>query len=86
MIYQEFDQAASENPQKAGPWKNIAYEVRERANEMHEYIQDLKIEIIQTAEGNESEALLPDGEIDVEHIQKIDRYLSDQTRMERHLT
>ena len=72
MIYQEFDQAASENPQKAGPWKNIAYEVKERANEMFEYIQELKIEIIQTAEGDDTEALTAEGEIIVEHIQKID--------------
>ena len=72
MIYQEFDQAASENPQKAGPWRSIAYEVKERANEMFNYIQELKIEIIKTAEGEDSEALTPDGEIDVEFIQKID--------------
>ena len=72
MIYQDFDQAASENPQKAGPWRNIAYEVKERANEMFEYIQELKIEIIKTAEGEDSEAFTPDGEIDVEFIKKID--------------
>jgi gliding motility-associated protein GldM len=72
MIYQAFDQAASENPQKAGPWKNIAYEVKERANEMFEYIQELKIEIIQTAEGDDTEALTAEGEIIVEHIHKID--------------
>jgi len=72
MIYQEFDQAASENPQKAGPWKNIAYEVKERANEMFDYIQELKIEIIQKAEGEESLAITADGEIIVEEIKKID--------------
>lgn len=72
LIYQEFDQAASENPQKAGPWKNIAYEVKDRANELHEYVQGLKIEIIQTAEGKDSEALTADGEIIVEEIKKID--------------
>ena len=72
MIYQEFDQAASENPQKAGPWKNIAYEVRGRANEMFDYIQELKIEIIKTAEGEDSEALTAEGGIEVDHIKKID--------------
>jgi len=72
MIYQEFDQAASENPQKAGPWKNIAYEVKERANEMYEYIQELKVEIIKTAEGEDSEAFTADGEIEVDNIHKID--------------
>jgi len=72
MIYQEFDQAASENPQKAGPWKNIAYDVKERANEMFDYIQELKIEIITKAEGADSEVFSEDGEIDVDHIKKID--------------
>ena len=72
MIYQEFDQAASENPQKAGPWKNIAYEVKKRANEMFDYIQELKIEILIKAEGEDSEVFTEDGGIDVEHIKKID--------------
>ena len=72
MIYQEFDQAASENPQKAGPWKNIAYEVKERANEMFDYIQELKIEILIKAEGEDSEVFTEDGGIDVEFIKKID--------------
>jgi len=72
MIYQQFDQAASENPQKAGPWKNIAYDVKERANEMFDYIQELKIEIITKAEGADSEVFSEDGEIDVEFIKKID--------------
>ncbi len=72
MIYQEFDQAASENPQKAGPWKNIAYEVKERANEMFDYIQELKLEILIKAEGEASEVFTEDGGIDVDHIKKID--------------
>ncbi len=72
MIYQEFDQAASENPQKAGPWKNIAYEVKERANEMFDYIQELKLEILIKAEGEDSEVFTEDGGIDVDHIKKID--------------
>lgn len=72
LIYQEFDQAASENPIKAGPWKNIAYEVKERANEMFDYIQGLKIEILIKAEGKESEVFTEDGGIDVDHIRKID--------------
>ncbi|MCH7657195.1 MAG: gliding motility protein GldM [Bacteroidetes bacterium] len=71
LIYQEFDQAASENPIKAGPWRNIANGVRERADEMYDYIQELKIEIIQTAEGKDTEALEGDVII-VEHIRKID--------------
>ena len=54
-IYKEFDRAAAENPQKAGGYKSTAYEVKERADEIFDYLQDLKIEIIKTAEGEDTE-------------------------------
>ncbi|MRR23902.1 hypothetical protein EG830_13080, partial [bacterium] len=70
--YAAFRAAAEENPEKAEVWKVKAYEVKSRADEVYNYIQDLKIEIITTAEGPESEALLPDGQIDVTKVKKID--------------
>ncbi|MCK7538115.1 MAG: hypothetical protein MZV63_47740 [Marinilabiliales bacterium] len=42
-----------------------AYDVKTRADEIFNYIQDLKVEIITKAEGQESEALLPDNQIDI---------------------
>src|SRR5512139_2583446 len=46
LIYAEFDRAAAENPTKAGKYKELAYQVKERADEAFNFIQDLKIEII----------------------------------------
>jgi len=81
MIYQQFDQAASENPQKAGPWKNIAYDVKERANEMFEKPREQIVKCFQKTEKSMS--------IISKKLTRIifpQRYLSDQTRMEKHLT
>ncbi len=72
ITYAEFDAAAAENPEKAGEWKTKAYEVKERADELYDFIQDLKIEIVTKAEGPESPALLPDNQIDVTKVRKID--------------
>ena len=57
LMYQEFDQAAAEQPVKATKWKKIADQVRDRSNELYEYIQDLKLEIVKEAEGENSEAI-----------------------------
>lgn len=70
-IYQEFDRAAAENPTKAGKFKNLAYEVKARADEIYEFIQDLKIEIITKAEGEDTEAV-QGREIFIEKVKKID--------------
>ena len=43
LIYAEFDRAAAENPTKAGKFKTAAYEVKARADELFNFIQDLKI-------------------------------------------
>jgi len=57
VYYQEFDRAAAENPVKAGPWQTKALEVKRRADELHNYIQELKIEIIKYADGEEAPAI-----------------------------
>jgi len=71
QIYKEFDRAAAENPAKAGKFKTAAYSVKERADEAFNFIQGLKIEIINTAEGPENTAVQGD-EVIVENVQKID--------------
>ena len=71
ILYQGFGRAAAENPAKAGPWKSKADEIRRRAEELYEYIQTLKIEIVTTAEGEDTEAV-HDGEIVGEEIGKMD--------------
>lgn len=72
ITYSAFDRAAAENPEKAGKWKNKAYEVKQGADDLFNYIQGLKVEIITEAEGAESEALLPDNQIDAQKIKRID--------------
>ncbi len=71
LIYKEFDRAAAENPEKAGKYKATALEVKTRSDEIFNYIQDLKIEIITTAEGPETPAI-NGREVIIEKVQKID--------------
>ncbi|HLN20244.1 MAG TPA: gliding motility protein GldM [Bacteroidales bacterium] len=71
IIYQEFDRAAAENPQKAGKYKTAAYAIKERADEAFNFLQGLKIEIITTAEGPETTAVKGD-EVIIEEVKKID--------------
>ncbi|MBK7134223.1 MAG: gliding motility protein GldM [Bacteroidales bacterium] len=72
MIYQEFDRAAAENPAKAGKYKTAAYAVKERADEAYTFIQGLKIEIINEAEGPENLAIVGD-EVVIEAVKRIDQ-------------
>jgi gliding motility-associated protein GldM len=72
ITYTAFDVAAAENPEKAGKWKVKAYDVKTRADEIFNYIQDLKVEIITKAEGEDSEALLPDNQINIHEVKRID--------------
>jgi gliding motility-associated protein GldM len=71
LVYDQFTRAAAENPQKAGELKNKAFEVKLRADEAYNFLQDLKIEIITKAEGAESLAIKGD-EVDIEEVKKID--------------
>lgn len=57
VYYKEFDRAAAENPVKAGPWKAKADEVKRKSDELHRYIQGLKLEIVKKSEGDDTEAI-----------------------------
>jgi len=72
ITYNEFSRAVAENPEKAKKWQDKALEVKQAASYLYNYMQDLKIEIITKAEGAEAEALLPDKQIDVHKIKRID--------------
>jgi len=71
LIYSEFDRAAAENPTKAGKFKTAAYEVKARADEAFNFIQDLKIEIITKAEGEDTPAI-KGNEVFIEEVKRID--------------
>jgi gliding motility-associated protein GldM len=71
LIYSEFDRAAAENPQKAGKYKTAAYSIKERADAIFDYIQDLKIEMIKEADGPDAAAI--NGRvIDIEKVLRYD--------------
>jgi gliding motility-associated protein GldM len=61
-IYNEFAKRNAENPQRVGPWKEKADNVRESANELYEYIQELKYEIVRGG-GSGADAAIVDGRI-----------------------
>jgi gliding motility-associated protein GldM len=71
IIYEAFDKKAAENPVKGGPARDKAYEVKQRADELFNYIQELKIQIITTAEGKDTPAV-KGKEIVIDEVKKID--------------
>jgi gliding motility-associated protein GldM len=71
VMYRDFDRAAAENPAKAGKYKTAAYSVKERADEVVTFIQGLKIEIINEAEGPDNPAVKGD-EVIIEEVKRID--------------
>jgi gliding motility-associated protein GldM len=69
VMYRDFDRAAAENPAKALKYKTAAYSVKERADEVFTFIQGLKIEIINKAEGPDNAAVKGD-QVDIEQVVK----------------
>ncbi len=56
-IYTEFDNAMLVNPVKVGPWKEKSDEIKTKAREIYDYVQDLKIEIVKASEGEDTPAI-----------------------------
>ncbi|MCX6300763.1 MAG: gliding motility protein GldM [Bacteroidia bacterium] len=71
LIYADFDRAAAENPTKAGKYRTTAYEVKQRADELFEYLNGLKLSIVTEAEGPEFHAL-KNGIVVIDSVKKID--------------
>ncbi|HPC98248.1 MAG TPA: gliding motility protein GldM [Bacteroidales bacterium] len=71
QMYEAFDKAASTNPAKAGPARDKAYMVKQRSDELFDYLQDLKIEIIKTAEGEDTPAVVG-RDVLIDEVKKID--------------
>jgi gliding motility-associated protein GldM len=74
VIYHEFDRAAAENPTKAGKYKALAYQVKERADEAYNFIQGLKIEIIKKTEKDPETPAVNGNEV---IIDKVERHIDD---------
>jgi gliding motility-associated protein GldM len=57
IVYDQFAAMSISNPTKVKPWQDKALEVKRKADSLFNFIQELKIEIIQKAEGKESKAV-----------------------------
>ena len=75
-LYTEFDQQYAQNQQKVGPWKNKADEVKRKSDELIQYIQDIKIEILtKNGQGDPEDGVITeDGKIHGEHIKSKDKH------------
>ncbi|MBN1183310.1 MAG: gliding motility protein GldM [Bacteroidales bacterium] len=74
LLYTEFQSAAAENPQKAKKWLDKALEVQQRSNDLCTLIEDLKVEILKTAEKSNFEKVVVDNKIVGEEIKTKDNY------------
>lgn len=73
-LYADFNQQFAQNETKVKPWKIKADEVKRRSDELFDYIQGLKIEIITVlGQGDiEDGVITAEGEIDNENIEGKD--------------
>jgi gliding motility-associated protein GldM len=70
-IYDMFDQKAAENPVRGGPARDKAQYVKTRADELFNYLQDLKIKIIKKTDGEKGKAI-KGREIDIYAVDGFD--------------
>ncbi len=71
IIYNDFEASFATYPEKTGPYRNKALEVKQRAEEMYNFIQDLKIMIIKKADGEDAEAI-NGRDIDITKVKRFD--------------
>lgn len=64
IVYDDFERQAVLNPEKVGVWKEKADQVKAESDSLVNYMQGLKISIVQLAEGKNTEAIREDGSID----------------------
>ncbi|MBA7526565.1 hypothetical protein ES705_18727 [subsurface metagenome] len=72
MIYFNINNIATENPDKTNQYKNLANQVNARTNELFNYIQDMKIEIVSHSEGIKEDDLREFG-INIERLKNIEK-------------
>jgi gliding motility-associated protein GldM len=71
IIYNDFEASYATYPEKTGPYRTKALEVKQRAEEMYNFIQDLKIMIIKKADGDDAEAI-NGRDIDITKVKRFD--------------
>ncbi len=68
VIYDDFLEKAELNPSKVAPIKDVALEIREKADHLFEMIQEMKIEIVNTSEGEGNPAIDEDNNVQISLI------------------
>jgi gliding motility-associated protein GldM len=76
VLYSDFNEQYAQNETKVKPWKDKADEVKRRSDELFDYIQGLKIDIIKdNGQGDPEDGVITeDGEIVNEKIKGKDKY------------
>ena len=67
-LHNQMESAYAINPTKVESWKNTTDEIRQKTRELVDYIQELKILTVTTAEDEESLALIGENEVDASLI------------------
>jgi len=67
-LYDKFTLAYEQNAEKVGPWKEKSEEVKKRSNELYEFINECKKEIVSV---NDPDAVV-DGEVEMEKVKVKD--------------
>lgn len=67
-LYARFNLAYEQNPEKVGDWKTRADEVRQRSNELYEFMNECKVEIVQKRD----EDAIHEGEVHLEEVKVKD--------------
>lgn len=74
-IYQAFVAAANENPQKAGKWRDMAFEVREESDELYQRIAQMKDTLVGLTGGVDEETGVPTG---LDNREKVANFLLNE--------
>ena len=67
-LYGSFDEAYQLNPVKVEEWISKAKEVRERSQQLYDFIQECKKEIVIKSEGEKTEAIIDNNEVSLHLI------------------
>ncbi len=75
-VYNAFTAAATENEKKAGPWRDKAFEVKKRSEELYDNIASIKVLLVEQAGGYEtdSEGNLTDKPVKMDNREKAAEY------------
>lgn len=73
-IYDGFDREFTINPGKTREWRDKATEVRQKAEKLYNYVQDMKLRVLNEAEKNKSKAIREDKGIDRDKIEATTDY------------